>query len=179
MHIEKTTIPGILILSPKVFYDERGYFMESYNTKDFDQIQKVDFVQDNESMSGKNVLRGLHFQVPPYAQDKLVRVVQGRVMDVAVDLRKNSPYYGKYFSLTLSAENKKQLFIPKGFAHGFVSLEEQTILAYKCSNFYHSESDATILWSDKDLNINWNVAEPIISEKDAQGMKFGAFKSPF
>ncbi len=179
MQIESTKIKGLLIFTPRVFTDNRGYFMETYNRLAWEEFINVDFVQDNESQSAKNVIRGLHFQKPPHAQDKLVRVVHGSVLDIAVDLRHKSPTYGEYVSVLLSAENKKQLFIPKGFAHGFVSLADQTILSYKCSNFYHPESDATILWNDKDLNINWNVTEPIISEKDAQGIEFGTFKSPF
>lgn len=179
MQIETTFIEGLKIITPRVFGDSRGYFMESYNhEKWFDELQ-TEFIQDNESQSKKGVLRGLHFQKPPFAQAKLVRVVKGRVMDVAVDLRHSSPTFGQHFKIELSAENKKQFFIPAGFAHGFVALEDDTIFSYKCSNYYHPESEGIILWNDNTLNINWEIDNPLISERDLKGMKFIDFNSPF
>lgn len=179
MQIETTFIEGLKIITPRVFGDSRGYFMESYNhEKWFDELQ-TEFIQDNESQSKKGVLRGLHFQKPPFAQAKLVRVVKGRVMDVAVDLRHSSPTFGQHFKIELSAENKKQFFIPAGFAHGFVALENDTIFSYKCSNYYHPESEGIILWNDNNLNINWEIDNPLISERDLKGMKFIDFNSPF
>jgi len=179
MKIQKTFIKDLLILTPKVFEDSRGYFLESYNKKDFANIIDVDFIQDNESLSQKNVIRGLHFQNPPYAQDKLVRVIRGAVLDVAVDLRKDQPTYGKYFAIKLSAKNKKQLFIPKGFAHGFLTLNKNTIFSYKCSDYYHPETEECIHCFDEDLAIDWKTKNVILSEKDKNGIKFSTFNSPF
>lgn len=179
MQIDKTTIADLLLLTPKVFQDERGYFMESYNHEKWEPILKTNFVQDNESLSEKGVLRGLHFQKPPYAQAKLVRVVKGSVLDVAVDLRKSSPTYGQYFKFVLSASNKKQLFIPVGFAHGFLCLEDNTIFSYKCSQYYHSKSEAVIKWNDSSIGIDWGIENPIVSERDAQASSFSSFKTPF
>jgi len=179
MNIEKTFIKDLLIITPNIFTDERGYFLESYNKKNHEALLYVDFVQDNESLSQKNVLRGLHFQKPPYAQAKLVRVIKGAVLDVVVDLRKNSSTYGKHFSYILSEENKIQLYVPTGFAHGFLVLEENTIFSYKCSNYYNKESEGAILWNDSTLNIDWNVNQPIISEKDKVAESFANFISPF
>ena len=174
---------AVLLIAPTVFTDERGYFFESFHQKRFQSLshstQNVDFVQDNESKSGKNVVRGLHFQEPPHGQGKLIRVIKGSVFDVAVDLRKNSPTYGQHFTSTLSEENKYQMWIPKGFAHGFQTLEEDTIFAYKCTNFYQPESENGILWSDRDLNIEWPLNHPILSEKDKNAMSFKDFRSPF
>ena len=167
MKIIKTSIEGLLIIKPDVFKDERGYFFESYNKERFaKEGLDMNFVQDNESKSSKGVLRGLHFQKPPYAQGKLVRVVKGAVMDVAVDLRKDSPTYGKWESVILTEENKFQFWIPEGFAHGFVTLEDETIFNYKCTNVYNKESEGSILWNDPDINIDWNIDNPILSEKD-------------
>ena len=179
MTIEKTNIQGLLIITPRVFKDERGYFMESYNHERWNEVLNIDFVQDNESVSKKGVIRALHFQNPPYAQDKLVRVVKGSVLDIAVDLRKKSPTYGEHFKILLSAENKKQFFIPKGFAHGFVALEEGTIFAYKCSEYYHAESEESIIWNDTDLNIDWGIDKPLISDRDAGAQKFVNFVTKF
>jgi len=179
MNIKKTFIKDLIIIEPSVFKDDRGYFFESYNKNKLNHIFDVDFVQDNESLSQKNVLRGLHFQIPPYAQDKLVRVIKGSVLDVAVDLRKNETTYGKHFVVKLSAENKKQLFIPKGFAHGFLTLEDDTIFSYKCSDFYHQKSEIGINCFDKNLSIDWQVKNEILSEKDKNGIKFSTFESPF
>lgn len=180
MELVKTTIDGLLIIKPDVFKDERGYFFESYNKERFAKAGlNMDFVQDNESKSDKGVLRGLHFQKPPYAQGKLVRVIKGSVMDVAVDLRKESPTYGKWESVVLTEENKLQFWIPEGFAHGFVALEDNTIFNYKCTNVYNKESEGSILWNDPDINISWNIDNPILSEKDKISPLFKNFKSPF
>ena len=181
MKIEKTNIDGLLVIEPKVFGDERGYFFESFNAQKFEELTgvKTEFVQDNQSKSSVNVLRGLHFQNPPYAQDKLVRVVQGAVLDVVVDIRKDSPTYGESFKVVLDSIEHKMLWIPKGMAHGFVSIEENTVFTYKCTAYYHPESEECILWSDKDLAIDWNVTDPIISEKDKLGISFSEFKSNF
>ena len=179
MEIEKTFIEDLIVLKPKVFKDKRGYFLESYNKQKTAQYIDVAFIQDNESLSQKGVLRGLHFQNPPYSQAKLVRVVQGAVLDVVVDLRKKSKTYGKHFAVKLSAKNKKQLYIPKGFAHGFLTLKKNTIFSYKCSDYYHPETEQTIDCFDKDLNIEWKIENPILSEKDKNGIKFNNFNSPF
>ena len=180
MEIIKTSIEGLLIIKPDVFKDERGYFFESYNKERFaKEGLTMDFVQDNESKSSKGVLRGLHFQKPPYAQGKLVRVVKGSVMDVAVDLRKSSPTYGKWESVVLSEDNKLQFWIPEGFAHGFVTLEDNTIFNYKCTNIYNKESEGSLLWNDPDINIDWNIENPILSEKDKVSPLFKNFETPF
>jgi dTDP-4-dehydrorhamnose 3,5-epimerase len=180
MELIKTSIDGLLIIKPDVFKDERGYFFESYNKERFAKAGlMMDFVQDNESKSDKGVLRGLHFQKPPYAQGKLVRVIKGSVMDVAVDLRKDSPTYGKWESVVLTEENKLQFWIPEGFAHGFVALEDNTIFNYKCTNVYNKESEGSIIWNDPDINIIWNIDNPILSEKDKISPLFKNFESPF
>lgn len=180
MELIKTSIDGLLIIKPDVFKDDRGYFYESYNKERFAKAGlTMDFVQDNESKSSKGVLRGLHFQKPPFAQGKLVRVIKGSVMDVAVDLRKDSPTYGKWESVVLTEDNKLQFWIPEGFAHGFVALEDNTIFNYKCTNVYNKESEGSILWNDPDININWNIDNPILSEKDKISPLFKNFESPF
>lgn len=180
MEIITTEIPGLLIIKPQVFEDSRGYFFESYNKEKFEKAGiDVRFVQDNESKSGKNVLRGLHFQNPPYDQGKLVRVMKGAVMDVAVDIRKGSPTYGKWKSVVLSESNKMMYWIPPGFAHGFLTLEDNTVFFYKCTNVYNKPSEGSIYWNDTDLNINWNVKNPILSEKDKTGPAFKTFNSQF
>jgi dTDP-4-dehydrorhamnose 3,5-epimerase len=180
MELVKTTIDGLLIIRPDVFKDERCYFFESYNKERFAKAGlNMDFVQDNESKSDKGVLRGLHFQKPPYAQGKLVRVIKGAVMDVAVDLRKESPTYGKWESVVLTEENKLQFWIPEGFAHGFVALEDNTIFNYKCTNVYNKESEGSILWNDPEINISWNIDNPILSEKDKISPLFKNFETPF
>lgn len=171
MKIEKTPIEGLLIITPDVFEDERGYFYEIWNEKKFhDAGLNLKFVQDNQSFSKRGVIRGLHFQKEPFAQGKLVRVVKGRVLDVAVDLRKNSRTYKKWFSIILDDENKKIFWIPEGFAHGFLALEDATF-QYKVTNPYHKESDTGIRWNDPDICVDWQLEEygiaPIISEKDA------------
>lgn len=179
MQVETTPIKNLLVITPRIFMDNRGYFMESYNKDQFLEKLVTDFVQDNESMSSKGVLRGLHFQNPPFAQAKLVRVVRGSVLDVVVDLRLSSASYGQHFKLVLSAENKKQLFIPKGFAHGFVTLEKDTIFTYKCSQYYHADSEDSLLWNDPDLGIDWEIKSPILSKKDINAKYFTTFNSPF
>lgn len=169
MEVIQTNIAGVVILHPRVFGDERGYFFESFSQRDFErQVCKTIFVQDNESKSVYGVLRGLHFQKPPYAQSKLVRVVKGRVLDVAVDIRKGSPTFGKYVSVELNEENKRQLFIPRGFAHGFAVLSAEAIFQYKCDNFYAPESEGALAWDDPDLRIDWRLpaGKVILSDKD-------------
>ncbi|MFT4771460.1 MAG: dTDP-4-dehydrorhamnose 3,5-epimerase [Cryomorphaceae bacterium] len=170
MKVVQNHISGLLTLEPNVFEDDRGYFIESFNKTAFKDATgvDVDFVQDNESMSNKDVLRGMHFQIPPFAQDKLLRVVRGSVIDVAVDLRQNSPTFGEYAKVLLSAKNKKQFFVPKGFAHGFLVLEDQTIFSYKCSNFYDRDSERSLKWNDPAIGINWDIDEPILSAKDRE-----------
>tara|TARA_B100000809_G_scaffold266684_1_gene330707 strand:+ start:4512 stop:5054 length:543 start_codon:yes stop_codon:yes gene_type:complete len=180
MKFNKVEIEGLYVIEPNVFEDDRGYFFESYNKDAFEKNGISDlFVQDNQSKSQKDVLRGLHFQLPPYSQAKLVRVIQGSVLDVAVDLRKDSKTYGQYFSVVISAENRKMFFIPEGFAHGFLTLEGDTIFSYKCSNVYHTESEDAILWNDKDLSIDWRIESPVLSGKDNEAKCFNEFKSPF
>ena len=180
MNITKTDMQGLIIIEPQIFKDPRGCFFESWNAKKFKQLGiSEDFVQDNQSVSSKGVLRGLHFQNPPYAQAKLVRVIKGSVLDVAVDLRKNSPTYGIHVSVVLSEENNKSVFIPKGFAHGFLSLEHNTVFNYKCSDYYNKESEGSLLWNDKDLKIDWQIDNPLISEKDLQADFFKNFKTKF
>ena len=180
MVVEKTFIEGLLVLKPRVFEDSRGYFFESFNQKVLEEVGlKENFVQDNQSLSQKGVLRGLHMQAPPHAQGKLVRVIKGAVVDVAVDVRKKSPTYGKCFSIELNEQNKTVFWIPVGFAHGFLTLQDNTIFHYKCTNYYNKESEACILWNDKDINVNWNVENPLLSAKDAEGTPFKDFVSPF
>ena len=180
MLIETNHIEGLLVIKPDVFEDQRGYFFESYNEEKFRQLGiDMKFLQDNESKSGKGVLRGLHFQVPPYEQGKLVRVIKGAVLDVAVDLRKSAPTYGQWASIELSEKNKWMYWIPAGFAHGFLTLEENTIFFYKCTQVYHKESERGIFWNDTDLRIQWGKDQPLISEKDKTAGKFKEFISPF
>lgn len=180
MKVTTTEIEGLLIIDPKVFADDRGYFFESYNKQIFEESGIYeDFVQDNQSLSQQGVLRGLHFQKPPHAQAKLVSVIQGSVLDVAVDIRKGSPTYGQYYALILSSENKKMFFIPSGFAHGFLTLEDDTIFSYKCSSQYAKESEGSLKWDDPDLAIEWGIKNPILSEKDKFAPNFSDFNSPF
>lgn len=170
MNVFRTEIEGVLIIEPQVFGDERGYFIESFNAERFlaQTGIEITFVQDNESLSKRGVLRGLHFQREPYAQAKLVRVVRGKVLDVAVDIRPESPTFGRYVATELSGENHRQMFIPKGFAHGYVVLEDNTIFQYKCDDFYHPESEDGIAWNDPKIGIDWGIPESeiILSEKD-------------
>lgn len=169
MNVIKTDIDGLVIIEPRVFGDSRGYFFESFSERDFKrEVADVDFVQDNESKSSYGVVRGLHFQRPPYAQAKLVRVVKGKVLDVAVDLRKESPTFGRYVAMELSEENHRQMFIPRGFAHGFSVLSEEVIFQYKCDNYYAPQSEGAVAWDDPDLDIDWKIpaGKVLLSEKD-------------
>ena len=180
MIIEKTFIDGLLIIRPKVFQDDRGYFYESFNARAFAEAGiKSEFVQDNQSLSNRGVLRGLHFQRPPHAQAKLVRVINGSVLDIAVDIRKNSPTYGKHVSILLSGENKTMFYIPEGFAHGFATLEDQTVFSYKCAGYYDKASEDTLLWNDPALAIDWTISDPVLSEKDKVGKLLNDLNSPF
>ncbi|MBV6485136.1 MAG: dTDP-4-dehydrorhamnose 3,5-epimerase [Flavobacteriales bacterium] len=180
MQFIETEIEGLLIIKPKIFEDERGHFFESYNKEVFNKNGlTVEFVQDNQSLSQKNVLRGLHFQAPPFAQGKLIRVIKGSVLDVAVDIRKKSSTYGKHMVVELSEYNKTMFYIPPGFAHGFLTLEDNTLFSYKCTNNYNKESEGSILWCDKDLKIDWGISNPILSEKDKESPLFNSFNSPF
>lgn len=183
MNVVKTDIEGVLIIEPRLFGDSRGYFFESFNKRDFSSLTGFDiaFVQDNESMSHYGVLRGLHFQKPPYAQSKLVRVVKGKALDVAVDIRKGSPTFGRYVAVELSEENHRQLFMSKGFAHGFSVLSEQVIFQYKCDAYYAPESEGAIAWDDPDLNIDWKLPKDkiLLSEKDAHHALLREIVSPF
>ena len=180
MTLKETNLKGCFVLEPKVFYDKRGCFIESYNTKTFETLigQKIDFVQDNESYSSKGVLRGLHFQKGEHAQAKLVRVIKGSVLDVVVDLREDSNTFGKHFSIELSEENKTQLFVPRGFAHGFIVLSDTVVFSYKCDNFYNKSSESGLIYNDESLNIDWQLPESefVISEKD---LILPTFKSLF
>ena len=182
MKFVNTPIEGLVIIEPTVFGDNRGYFLESYNKKKFEEsIGKVSFVQDNESKSSKGVFRGLHFQKPPYAQAKLVRCIEGKVLDVSVDIREGSETFGQHITVELSGENKKQVFIPRGFAHGFLVLSNSAIVSYKVDNSYAPAFDAGIRWDDSMLNIQWGVSESevLVSEKDAKLPFFSEFKTPF
>lgn len=174
MNVTKTDIHDVLILEPQVFGDERGFFMESFNHKNFSEIvgYQVDFVQDNHSKSSKGVLRGLHFQLPPYSQGKLVRCIAGEVYDVAVDIRPESPSYGKWVGVNLSAQNRRQLWIPEGLAHGFLTLTDDTEFVYKTTNYYQPSVERTIKWDDEFLNIQWPAQPRSISEKDKKGLRF-------
>ncbi len=182
MKFIETKISDLIIIEPTVFGDARGYFLESYNKMKFEKIiGKISFVQDNESKSSRGVLRGLHFQKPPFEQAKLVRCIKGKVLDVAVDIRKGSKTFGKYVSVELSEENKRQLFIPRGFAHGFLALTEYAIFSYKVDNVYAPKYDAGIKWNDKELNIDWGIedSQVLVSEKDSDLPYLTVFKSPF
>mgnify|MGYP003706025309 FL=1 len=177
-----TSIQDLFIIEPKIFSDDRGYFMESFKDNWFKkEFPEIKFIQDNESKSTYGILRGLHFQKPPFSQTKLVRVVKGKVLDIAVDLRKKSKTYGKFESIILSDENKKQLLVPKGFAHGFLVLSKVAIFSYKVDNIYSKDHDSGIIWNSKDLNIDWNISTDHIkvSEKDNNLQYFNQFNSPF
>ncbi len=182
MTVLPTAIQGVVIIEPRIFKDARGYFFESYNKQEFDEkVQPVDFVQDNESMSVRGVMRGLHFQRPPYTQAKLVRCVRGRVLDVAVDLRKGSPTYGQHVAVELSEDNHRQFFVPRGFAHGFAVLSDTAVFQYKCDNYYAPEADGGISIADPSLDIDWQLdpSEAILSEKDTRHPLLKDFDSPF
>jgi dTDP-4-dehydrorhamnose 3,5-epimerase len=182
MNVIKTDIEGVVIIEPKIFEDSRGYFFESYNDLEFiNKVGFVDFIQDNESKSSYGVMRGLHFQRPPHTQAKLVRCVRGAVLDVAVDLRKDSPTYGKHVAVELTEDNHRQLFIPKGFAHGFAVLSDTAVFQYKCDDFYHPELDGGINILDKSLGIDWKIPEDkvILSDKDTKHPMLKDFDTPF
>jgi dTDP-4-dehydrorhamnose 3,5-epimerase len=180
MEITETFLKGLFVIKPKVFEDARGYFFESYNANQFAASGlNLNFVQDNQSLSQQGVLRGLHFQNNPHAQGKLVRVITGAVLDVALDIRKNSPTYGQWFSLELTEQNKWMMYIPEGFAHGFATLKDNTVFSYKCTQFYNKASEDCIIWNDKDLAIDWQVKNPLLSEKDLMGKVFKDFVSLF
>lgn len=182
MEIIKTNIEGVVIIEPRIFKDDRGYFFESFSQREFEEkVCKTTFVQDNESKSSYGVLRGLHFQKPPFAQSKLVRVIKGAVLDVAVDIRKGSPTFGQYVSVELTGDNHRQFFIPRGFAHGFSVLSEEVIFQYKCDNFYSPQSEGAIAWNDPDLNIDWRIPieEVVLSEKDSKHPKLKDLQSVF
>lgn len=187
MNVIKTNIEGILILEPKVFNDARGYFFESFSQREFDEKvapilgHTIRFVQDNESMSSYGVMRGLHFQRPPFTQSKLVRCVKGAVLDVAVDIRKGSPTFGQHVAVELTGDNRRQLFISKGFAHGFAVLSETAVFQYKCDEFYHPEADGGISIMDQSLGINWKIPtdQALLSEKDTKHKMLVNFNSPF
>jgi dTDP-4-dehydrorhamnose 3,5-epimerase len=173
MQATRLAIPDVVMIEPKVFGDERGFFFESFSQNRFEEAigRKVEFVQDNHSKSQKNVLRGLHYQLPPYAQGKLVRVTQGEVFDVAVDIRRSSPTFGKWVGAILSAQNKKQLWVPEGFAHGFVTLSDTAEFLYKTTNYYAPEYERCIIWNDSELGIDWHLpGQPLLSSKDRQGV---------
>ena len=182
MEVIKTNIDGVVIIDPRIFKDDRGYFFESFSQREFEEkVCKTTFVQDNESKSSYGVLRGLHFQKPPFAQSKLVRVIKGAVLDVAVDIRKGSPTFGQYVSVELTGENHRQFFIPRGFAHGFSVLSEEVIFQYKCDNFYSPQSEGAIAWNDPDLNIDWRIpAEKVVlSEKDSKHPRLKDWQNVF
>ena len=181
MKSEHLEIPGLVVITPNVFEDDRGYFYESYNKNSFKELGvPFEFIQDNQSLSHTGVLRGLHFQAPPFAQGKLVRVVTGAVLDIALDIRKGSPTYGQHHSVVLTEENKKLFWVPPGFAHGFKVLRDNTIFSYKCTDVYNKESEGSVLWNDPALNIDWgDLNDPILSEKDTKSPLFSELNSPF
>ncbi len=182
MDVINTAIDGVVIIEPRIFTDARGYFFESYSKREFDEkVCPVDFVQDNESCSTRGVMRGLHFQRPPFTQAKLVRCVKGRVLDVAVDVRKGSPTYGKHVAVELSEENHRQFFVPRGFAHGFAVLSDVAVFQYKCDNYYAPQADGGISIADASLGIDWQIdpAEALLSEKDTKHPLLADFDSPF
>ncbi|OJU35571.1 MAG: dTDP-4-dehydrorhamnose 3,5-epimerase [Bacteroidales bacterium 45-6] len=182
MEIIRTQIEGVVIIEPRIFKDDRGYFFESFSQREFEEkVLKTNFVQDNESKSAYGVLRGLHFQTPPYAQSKLVRVIKGAVLDVAVDIRIGSPTYGRHVSVELTEDNHRQFFVPRGFAHGFSVLTDEVIFQYKCDNFYAPGNEGALAWDDPDLGIDWKVpaGDVVLSEKDKKHPRLKDFQSPF
>lgn len=180
MEFIESPLKGVFVIKPKVFDDARGYFFESYNRDAFASAGlTMNFLQDNQSLSQKGVLRGLHFQNNPHAQGKLVRVINGAVFDVAVDIRRSSSTYGKWFGMELNEKNKTMMYIPEGFAHGFVTLQDNTIFSYKCTNVYNKASEDCLLWNDPDIGIDWQLKDPLLSEKDLQGKKIKNFVSLF
>lgn len=180
MELQTTPIPGLLVIKPRVFRDDRGYFFESFNQALLDAAGiSPHFVQDNQSLSAAGVIRGLHFQGPPSAQGKLVRVVRGSALDVAVDIRRGSPHYGQHFKILLSADNHLILWIPAGFAHGFLSLEDNTTFTYKCTDYYNPAAEGSLRWDDPALGIDWGIQHPVISPKDQAAQGFQDFVTPF
>ncbi len=182
MEVIKTDIEGVVIIEPRIFRDPRGYFFESYSKREFDgKVRPVDFVQDNESCSVRGVMRGLHFQLPPFTQSKLVRCVRGAVLDVAVDIRKGSPTFGRHVAVELTEENHRQFFVPRGFAHGFAVLSDTAVFQYKCDNYYHPEADGGISIQDPSLGIDWRIdpSQAILSDKDLRHPLLADFESPF
>lgn len=182
MEIIKTAIEGVVIIEPRLFKDERGYFFESFSQREFNEkVREIHFVQDNESKSSYGVLRGLHFQKPPFAQSKLVRVIRGAVLDVAVDIRIGSPTFGQHVAVELTEDNHRQFFIPRGFAHGFSVLTDEVIFQYKCDNFYAPQSEGAIAWNDPDLAIDWKLPaqQIILSDKDSHHSRLKEIESPF
>jgi len=182
MQFTKTNIQDVFIIDPQVFGDERGYFFESFNQKQFEEhVGKIDFIQDNESKSSKGVLRGLHFQKPPFTQSKLLRCIEGEVLDVVVDLRKESPTYKQYLSVVLSGDNKKQIFVPRGFAHGFLVLSDKATIAYKVDNYYAPDYDSGIAWNDEDIAVDWGVSidDVQLSGKDKELKPLSQTRNPF
>lgn len=182
MNVIKTALEGVVIIEPRIFKDDRGYFFESFSQREFEEkVRPINFVQDNESMSSYGVIRGLHFQAPPFTQSKLVRCVKGKVLDVAVDIRKGSPTYGQHVAVELSEENHRQFFVPRGFAHGFVVLSETAIFQYKCDNFYAPQADGGISIQDDSLGIDWQIPmdKALLSEKDMKHLCLKEFHSPF
>ena len=182
MEVIRTVIDGLVIIEPKVFKDARGYFFESFSQREFEEkVRKINFVQDNESMSSYGVMRGLHFQRPPFTQSKLVRCVKGKVLDVAVDIRKGSPTYGQHVAVELSEDNHRQFFVPRGFAHGFAVLSETAVFQYKCDNFYAPQADGGISIKDESLGIDWQIPteNAVLSEKDIKHLCLKDFDSPF
>ena len=182
IEVIKTAIEGVVIIEPKIFTDARGYFMESFSLREFEEkVRPINFVQDNESMSSYGVMRGLHFQRPPFTQSKLVRVIKGAVLDVAVDIRKGSPTYGQHVGVELTEDNHRQFFVPRGFAHGFAVLSETAVFQYKCDEFYHPEADGGISILDDSLGIDWHIPKEkaLLSEKDMKHVMMKDFDSPF
>ena len=182
MNVIETAIEGVVIIEPRLFKDERGYFFESFNQKEFEEkVCKTTFVQDNESKSSYGVIRGLHFQKPPFAQSKLVRVIKGAVLDVAVDIRKGSPTFGKHVAVELTEDNHRQFFIPRGFAHGFSVLSDEVIFQYKCDNFYAPQCEGAIAWDDPELRIDWRIpaGEVVLSSKDSMHFPLNSIESIF
>lgn len=181
MEVMRNYFGAVFVLRPQIFRDERGYFYESFNAASFQKAasKEVNFVQDNQSFSNKNVIRGLHLQAPPHTQGKLVRVTSGKALDIFVDLRKDSPTYGQWESVELTPENRFQVFIPEGFAHGFAALEDATVFLYKCTKYYNKASEMSIKWDDPTLNIDWKIEPDVLSQKDERGTLFKDFNSPF
>ena len=180
MQIVETNIKDLIVIETSVYHDTRGFFLETYNKAAYSKLGiNFEFLQDNLSLSKKNVLRGMHLQNPPFDQGKLVRVIKGSVLDVVIDLRKASPTYGQHFKIELNDRNNKALWVPSGFAHGFAALEDNTLFSYKCTNVYNKDSEVSILWNDPELGIDWEINDPIISEKDQQANLFRHFVSKF